>query len=377
MMEEKRQDQKPSVRNRFRTPGSLYAKLFLGGLSVFLIFPALVAWAVDFSQGAHGNKAFMPKNCGSCHVGHGKRQTPMLSSSEEDLCYECHGGQARAEKAQKANRLKGKGSMADISAEFNKPSHHPVEISGAHSPREHTTAPVLNPKRHAECVDCHHHHRTEKKGPKHSLSTGAKKKSSLDRNDFEYTLCYRCHGLGSITAPLTETTDAESEFNLGNPSFHPVEGRGTNTNVPSLIQPRTEESLISCTDCHNNDNPTGPNGPHGSIYEPILVRNFKQEDDSFESEFLYSLCYGCHARSSILGNQSFPLHRLHIVEEQTSCHTCHNAHGSPLNTHLIFFNREVVSPNLDGRLEFVDLGNLTGQCFLTCHGRNHDPLSYP
>jgi hypothetical protein len=319
-------------------------------------------------------------------VGHGKSHTPMLPDVEEALCYECHGGQALAQMAQKANRLRAKTAMPDISQEFRKPSHHPVEISGAHSPREDTAVPVSNLKRHSECVDCHQHHRTEKKAESLSRGGVARKRSSYDQTKFEYTLCYECHGKGSLTVPLTEMTDSETEFALGNPSYHPVEGQGANTNVPSLIRPLTEQSLMSCTDCHNNDNPTGPRGPHGSIYQPILFKHYNVEDNLPESEYQYALCYDCHARSSILADQSFTKHSLHIVNAKASCYACHNAHGSQRNTHLIEFVRPYVftagapspvTPSSSGRLEYIDFGNQSGQCFLTCHGKDHNPLSYP
>lgn len=310
-------------------------------------------------------------------MGHGKKQTPMLPEAEEDLCYECHGGIARAEQARKANRLGSGPPMMDISQVFRKPFHHPVEIRGAHSPRETNGAPGPIMERHSECVDCHQPHRTERKMPRLPAGTNVRKRSSLDASRFEYDLCFRCHGRGSLNAPFSETTDPENEFALGNRSYHPVEGRGTSTNVPSLILPYTTESIINCTDCHNNDDPSGPNGPHGSIYDPILVRNYNQNNDSPESEFQYSLCYGCHARTSILADQSFSKHNMHIVKERASCKSCHDAHGSQVNTHLIFFNREYVTPSSSGRLEFIDLGNQAGQCFLTCHGKDHNPLSYP
>jgi len=346
-------------------------------LCTALAFLATAGWAITLSQGAHGNKSNMPKGCGSCHVGHGKKRTPMLPDSEEDLCYECHGGQSRARAAEAANRLRGNATMPDISKEFRKPFHHPVEIVGAHNPREETDPSVPILQRHSECVDCHDHHGTERKQPDLPPGAGIRKRSSYRATDFEYNLCFRCHGRGSITAPLAETTDPENEFDLSNPSYHPVEGRGRNPDVPSLIQPYTEESIINCTTCHTNDDPFGPRGPHGSIYDPILADNFQQEDDSPESEFLYRLCYKCHSRSSILADQSFSLHSKHIVDERTSCHTCHDAHGSQLNTHLIFFNREVVSPSSSGRFEFIDLGSRAGQCYLNCHNKDHDPLAYP
>ncbi len=364
---------------KYRQPGTGMVPLAVGFiLTVTALFVfAGHASSLEFGQGAHGNKASMPKSCGSCHVGHGKEMTPMLPSSEEELCYECHGDRTKAGRSKASKRLGNIPHMADISAEFAKSSHHPVEISGAHSPREHSGLRIASPQRHAECVDCHHHHRTERKGPPIGRGSIEKRRSPLNRANYEYSLCYQCHGRGSLTAPLTESTDPQNEFDLGNSSYHPVEGPGKNSYVPSLILPLTEESLINCTDCHNNDNPSGPSGPHGSMYAPILVRQFNQEDDRLESEFQYSLCYGCHARSSILGNQSFPLHYDHIVEERTSCHACHNAHGSRFNAHLIFFDDEIVSASSSGRLDFIDLGNLSGQCYLTCHGKDHNPLSYP
>ncbi len=40
--------------------------------------------------------------------------------------------------------------------------------------------------------------------------------------------------------------------------------------------------------------------------------------------------------------------------------------------------RTVVSPSLaQRRLEYLPLGPGRGQCFLSCHGKNHEPASYP
>jgi hypothetical protein len=36
-----------------------------------------------------------------------------------------------------------------------------------------------------------------------------------------------------------------------------------------------------------------------------------------------------------------------------------------------------VQPNGQGRLEFQDLGRLTGQCSLNCHGKEHNAEGYP
>jgi hypothetical protein len=37
----------------------------------------------------------------------------------------------------------------------------------------------------------------------------------------------------------------------------------------------------------------------------------------------------------------------------------------------------VVSPSRAGRLEYVSLGPGRGQCYLACHGKNHEPEAYP
>jgi hypothetical protein len=40
------------------------------------------------------------------------------------------------------------------------------------------------------------------------------------------------------------------------------------------------------------------------------------------------------------------------------------------------FDLSVVSPNSVGRLEFISLGTFRGECYLSCHGADHNPESY-
>ena len=187
--------------------------------------------------------------------------------------------------------------------------------------------------------------------------------------------------------PITRQIDqlnTRLEFDLSNPSFHPVEYQGVNPDVPSLLQPYSITSIISCIDCHNNNDSNGPRGPHGSSFEFLLEREYRTLDYTPESSLNYALCYKCHSRDSILNNQSFSKHSLHIVDQRTPCSACHDAHGisslkgNPVNnSHLINFDLTIVNRNSLGRLEFDDLGRLTGQCFLYCHGKEHNPESYP
>ena len=159
----------------------------------------------------------------------------------------------------------------------------------------------------------------------------------------------------------------------------------------SLIPPMRVGSVISCVDCHNSDNArtaggTGPSGPHGSIFEGLLVRNYSTDDLTVESAQAYALCYGCHSRESILGNESFPLHRSHVVDGRTPCSVCHDAHGiyrgqgnSVNHSSLINFDLSVVQSAggaTGRRVEFVDRGRLAGSCTLTCHGVTHINFGY-
>jgi hypothetical protein len=77
-------------------------------------------------------------------------------------------------------------------------------------------------------------------------------------------------------------------------------------------------------------------------------------------------------------------HRLHVVDQHAPCSACHDPHGisaiqgnAPNNSHLINFDLSIVSPNNSGRLEYIDDGLFTGQCFLRCHGVVHNGLRYP
>jgi hypothetical protein len=145
---------------------------------------------------------------------------------------------------------------------------------------------------------------------------------------------------------------------------------GRNPDVPSLLLPLTTSSRTYCTDCHNSDagpgaGGNGPNGPHGSVFEPILERQLSLTDNETETAGTYALCYKCHSRTSLLADESFP-HRIHVVDNRTSCMTCHDPHGSERNTHLINFNSFYVTP-FNGSVQFNDTGTFRGECTLTCH----------
>jgi predicted CXXCH cytochrome family protein len=339
-------------------------------LLAFFLLPAPLYSNVS----SHGDKKDLPKGCASCHKGHGVYNTPMLADRKDVFCFTCHGPTAKVEKARGKGLLGKDTKNKDMQREFGKPYRHPIENTGIH--RYDEVLPEMDPSmpRHSECGDCHHHHAVSSGNTAAGVTGVDRGRGKVREVGFEYEVCFKCHS-NSANLP-GDQRDKTAQFDISNPSFHPVVSAGRNNRMPSLISPLTPASLIKCSDCHNNDDRGGPRGTHGSTYRHILVRNYS-EMDGLEGPFQYALCYGCHRRSSILGNESFPYHREHVVNAAASCKTCHNSHGSSRNTHLIDFDRISVRPGRTGRLDFIDFGQGAGQCFLNCHGKDHNPATYP
>ena len=320
------------------------------------------------------------ENCHSSHNANG-RDRLMNYSTDESNCLSCHNGNVASK---------------DIESELNKSFGHQVyNYSNIHDPTESNIVSNM----HVECIDCHNPHYTNNSSASPPLANGdilgAKgvntDGSSVSQIQYEYELCYRCHAdspakPGSVTIRDIEQNNVRLEYDLGNPSFHPIEGPGKNNNVPSLISPYTEASLMYCTDCHASDGTTSPDGPHGSIYPQILKYNYSKTYGTTESYQSYELCYQCHDRATITNGHGSPfynrVHRRHIVIAKIPCNSCHDPHGisasqgnSTNNTHLINFDLSEASPS-GGRLEFIDTGNYSGSCYMMCHGRDHAPKTY-
>jgi len=363
-------------------------RLMVVPIIVLLFFLGVLPAAADTGklQGAHGDKRIIPKTCRACHRG-----MNMIIRNEEVTCLKCHGNPMQRSQVEAAGYLvRSSGvQLHDISAQLKKPYNHPVlTVSGVHYRTEVLPETIVNASRHSECVDCHDPHLVSKEEPFRGIS-GKRVGNFATEITHEYQLCYKCHGR-SANLPA-DATDKQLEFRPTNKSYHPVEAEGANAHVISLKSPyvaRKEQpddiSMISCSDCHGNDNPNGPRGPHGSIYRGLLVANYDMEDGRSESSHAYALCYKCHERSSILGDESFPYHALHISGNRsknlpgTSCYTCHDAHGSSSAQYLIRFNTDVVEENLAGKLEFKAQGIASrhGSCALNCHGVEHEPKKY-
>jgi predicted CXXCH cytochrome family protein len=367
------------------------------------------------AQGAHtGYTTVATNGCESCHKPHSAGAAPRgLKAVEEASCgsagSQCHGASAIGR---------------NIEAEFRKAYRHPTYST---TPSEHdageSPANPANPlpelsaaaARHAECPDCHNPHASYAAAtlaPKGSgkiagvwgidTNGSLRQPSGTPASVNEYEICYKCHAdSANIPQPAGPTPPypnrVVAQFNVrlmfqpGNPSYHPIAAAGTNSSVPSLYGGWTVSSIVTCTDCHDNDQgpkaPTpgsGPSGPHGSSYAHLLVARYDQNASSItESAAAYALCYKCHSRTSILADASFPLHHTHITDERASCSLCHESHGISAtqgnvtnNSNLINFDKRFVTPSSSGILRFDKTGVRRGRCYLTCHGENHNPLTY-
>lgn len=345
--------------------------------------------------------------CENCHQPHtaGGGQRLLNYAVEESNCFPCHNGNVAAK---------------NIQAEFNKTSvHHVANYTGIHDPTE----PASTATAHVECVDCHNPHAANSTAgstpggsapptlPGSQIGVRGISIGGIEVNPAtaEYEVCFRCHadGAGNTPAPRTARAIAQNnkrlEFQIANPSFHPVAGAGRSTSVPSLLAPWTTSSRVKCTDCHNNNaGPystgtgttagTGINGPHGSTNPLLLERNYTITDNTTESATAYALCYKCHNRTNFTDQVasgvagSFFFHFKHVASGQgvnAPCNACHDPHGisssqgtTANNARLINFDTSIVGLS-GGVRRWTQTGVGRGTCTLTCHGANHNPWVYP
>jgi predicted CXXCH cytochrome family protein len=332
------------------------------------------------------------ENCHQPHTAAGKARL-LNNATDEGNCYTCHTG-----------NVAGKTTPAkNMQTEMTKISGHAVgSYTGLHDAAE--VALVNTATRHVECADCHNPHQTN---PTAGTTTAASGSPALPGAlkgvkgitiagvatpavTNEYEVCFKCHGdstgkkASTITRAVPSGTVGENnvrlEFQTTNASFHPVAGSNPSAKTTSLISPLTASSTITCSACHsNNTGPgaspagTGPKGPHGSTISPLLDSTYVTSDNTTESAANYALCYKCHDRTTITGSSttSFRYHNLHLGQ-RAPCSTCHDPHGVSTNKHLINFDTTIVT----GARTYTSTGTNTGSCNLTCHGKNHNPLSY-
>ena len=262
----------------------------------------------------------------------------------------------------------------------------------------------------------------------------------------EYQLCFKCHSgyttidnTGFESRPSMWWLDKGVELNPANPSFHPVEGAGTNQTPAMALSltgtsPSVSDGLelklwsfstqdtVRCTNCHASD-PRDVNAgagqdspPHVSSNRGILVKSYEDRvlkatgDPYNQADF--ELCYGCHTNQPFTSDKSratnFPGHDLHISGMSTAggsptgskdinalgdgsgnaiCAECHfRLHSTTNSVGDTNANKRLVefSPNVAGvganapafTLGLDGDGLMRGTCAVTCHGHEHSADDY-
>lgn len=320
--------------------------------------------------------------CENCHrphaAGHGQRL--LAQSDEPSNCTNCHAGTVAA---------------SNVQLPLQKPYRHDLmAVEWTHTPDE--SAPAMT--RHVACPDCHNPHAANSAAGVAPLVSGrlagvpgiSIAGATVPEASFEYEICLKCHGLAEPStlglARASGTRNIRLKIDPGNQSFHPIAAAGRNPTVGDLAPGYTSSSIVSCVSCHTNDDASAlaAKGPHGSMYEWLLGAPYTSADLTPESASSYALCYQCHTRLYLIGDQAHTFHHnSHVVTAQASCATCHDPHGSRGGAHLVDFmlrdrtGKPVVTASATlGRLEYTPTGAGHGQCYLSCHGVNHEPLAY-
>jgi len=324
--------------------------------------------------------------CRSCHLSHSApHREKLLYDRPTRLCLSCHNG------------LMGRDILSVID---QRSGHRANRLFGHHRPPESR----FRGARTVECTDCHNPHavvgglamapvRAAGLGP---LIPPAMKDVPgvnlaglpVDTARFYYEVCFRCHADRAVIVTNRIPRQRDSGGNVRRQflptaaSAHPVTFASRRTGeVPSLFPEWSTRRFVSCQDCHNNPDAvsaggTLPDGPHSSRFDHLLARRYETRDFTIESSQAYALCYDCHDRNSILGDESFALHNRHVVRGRAPCSACHAAHGvsgsSSQHGHLINFDISIVG----GQRFYVDTGRFSGSCTLSCHGVQHVNFAY-
>jgi predicted CXXCH cytochrome family protein len=370
------------------------------------------------SVGPYGTVA--ANACASCHGAHNNASAPRNQKAvEEAACAPCHTGPNVSP------------SLSNIMGEFSKTYAHPtMTVSGVHDPAE--GVPVNN-ARHAECSDCHNPHAAAAQPAAllpPALDASLTGVTGFDTTGLqtpaarEFQVCYKCHSdstnkpaastygrtaprypAGPLPAGVTVTPLPADPYNLRlkfqSTISHNVAGNSVPTTaVPSLLafvldinkanilgRALSRTAPLYCSDCHNNNQArsaggTGPNGPHGSTFPHLLSFNLYQEGGAqARTGTAYDLCARCHNLTTL--NNDNGVHRKHLSGDvNAACTTCHDPHGvirgNPVsNLAMINFDTGIVRKSTNAAYFGFYFAGTRFSCYLTCHGQNHNPESYP
>jgi len=199
--------------------------------------------------------------------------------------------------------------------------------------------------------------------------------SKLVRGTPEAALCFTCHnGTGS-----NFNVEIQMNLNPATSSMHPIHVNLANNSGSYSYTINTTTAGVAppgpyeCSQCHN---------PHGDKGFGRLLRN-RYDTSAYvaygDPPDPYTACWTCHNASSVVNDTTyFNRHRSHIVNNQAPCTACHYSPHGIAASELVRFNPFFVTSSVAANAgpAFMDGGNHTGTCTLTCHGVDHNNLSY-
>lgn len=368
------------------------------------------------AQAAHGN-------CRGCHGSHWRlspqkaslaQGTPSTPFSTIDAnCMRCHQGLPNPAVDQGASKLpqwSGTGS-SHIDGPFLERAKNFSKLV--------TTASNRKVLVKAQCSGCHDSHAKDRPAYLAGQAFDAFGKPTKVRATSVAQVCFTCHAGPEAVRTLKQQGDLGILFRPEAASSHrPGAQAAMRQDLPSL-RPGLFKGSLDCTSCHDNPKATSARGPHGSPYPHLLKAAFGRESEvASVGSHGNDLCFTCHDRISIMGNQSFPWHAQHIggftpetqvvskasrtaagprflspqapgrmspwaglaasagLGKPAACATCHNSHGSARWPALLDFDPAVVSRASLGVLDYQRMGLGHGSCTLSCHGHDHLQTRY-
>ncbi len=380
----------------------------------------------------HVHYAPTTDSCAACHRSHtAAGPTLRFTWPEEQVCFNCH----TTNNPYGATNVQPAFTSPPLNSATAFYKHSVNQVNGIHQGGEQASGRFGGGNRHIECEDCHEPHEATRGAASppflqrvmnfvsgvDPIWSGAGAPAGytwFSQADREYQVCFKCHssytalpgytpdgwngsslvanGLRKLTntsaTQIRDSRDLAQEFNPNNASFHPVAAQGRNQSISaaSFVNGWSQTSLTYCSDCHNNPNAgTQSSGPHGSPLLHILIGSANYTTVDGRRPVSGEMCFSCHSYATYVTTSSTTstnfrkggdnLHSKHVNGEDTPCYTCHDSHGSE-QLHLINFNVAAMTilNGRDSQTAWYETtsGNGGGGCFLACHGKDHNPLTY-
>ncbi len=281
--------------------------------------------------------------CTSCHTHENGFAAP------EATCKDCHDhAQPQPGAMNRRQIVAGYGTGGD----FMQASHH---VMGATAAAEVVTA--------NDCAVCH-------STTNHRTITGG---VAVDLRNFD---------TGATTRYDGTAASAESHcVSCHDDSHAPFSTAKTAKNVTATWPASTHQrNAASCLTCHGDG--------HGGTRQYMLQGAYALTDNTTYTTAAYALCWTCHSESKIINqyNHFRDLHKKHTKEKRVPCFDCHDNHGSydageaGLINYTYAKSRGVSITFTGGRNAstsfYVSADGLTGYCYVSCHGKSHNPQSY-